>query len=622
MSLGPPARRSPHPTPAQGRRPRFARSLRLPMRLTLIAALAVPATVLGFIGWSVALTVAGEHPSFSDLLYRVVSLFRFSGGAVPSPTPWQLDAARWLAAAATLYAIYTAATAYLVEAGSSLRAQVFSGHVVVCGLGQVGIRLVEGFRADQRARYRVIVIESDRANSRIDDARALGALVLIGDATRKDVLRSARVAHATHLFAMTDQDAVNADIALAASDLADERENAELTCFVNLNDPVLNAQLKQFAIERATRRTFRFEPFNISERSARALLDRYPAFDPNAPATATPPHVMVVGTNDVAGELIVEIARRWRRHRGESNARIRITVIGEKSAERVAAIKERYQQIGPDHRRSVSDLTPIEMPLDSASFTAARFLFDQGKRVSATAIYVCPGDDALGLSAAIHLRNRLHGSAIPIVVGTSTTRSGVTQLLQTEIEGEVQGRIDVFGMLDCLGDTAVVLDGYIEAVARAIHQAYVERGAKAGETPLTNSSMVPWADLAPDLQKSNRQAAADLGHKLELRGCALEPMTTWDDDDAAEDSEVSITKELLEVLARAEHQRWWDQKKRDGWHKGPKIPGAKQHPDMRPYDELDEATKEKDRVQIRQLADDVRALEFRMVVRPGTDPHA
>lgn len=47
----------------------------------------------------------------------------------------------------------------------------------------------------------------------------------------------------------------------------------------------------------------------------------------------------------------------------------------------------------------------------------------------------------------------------------------------------------------------------------------------------------------------------------------------------------------------------------------------KRHPDMRPYDELDEADKEKDRVQIRELADNLRALEFKMVVRPGTDPH-
>ena len=608
----PGARRSPRPTPGEDRRPRFSRPLRLPTRLTLLAVVAIPAAVLGLVGWSEVLTAAGEHPSFSDLLYRVVSLFEFSGGAVPAPTPWQLDAARWLAAVATLYAIYTAARAYFVEARSSLWALTFSRHVVVCGLGQVGLRLVEGFRADHGHRYRVIVIESDRANSRIDDARALGAIVLIGDASRKDVLRSARVAHATHLFAMTDQDAVNADIAIAAHDLAREREKTELTCFVNLNDPVLNAQLLQFAIERGTDRNFRFEPFNVAERSARAMLDKYPSFDPDAPITATPPHVIVVGTDDVAAELIVETARRWRKHRRNSDARIRITVVGEKADLRMAAIQERYQQLGPKHPRTVGDIAAIPISLDSAAFTAARFLFDQRERVSPTAIYVCLGDDAQGLSAGIHLRSRLHGSDIPIVVGTSTTKSGVARLLRTEIEGEVHGKILVFGRLDCLGDTEVLLKGYIETVARAIHAEYVRHEVEGDRTPLTNPSMVPWADLPFHLQEANRESAADLGSKLELRGCALEPLAAWDDE-----AEVVIEGDELEVLAEEEHERWMAAKELDKWTLGPRDDHNKTHPDMRPYQDLEEPTKEKDRVQVRQIASLCRDLGFKLVLRPG-----
>ena len=378
--------------------------------------------------------------------------------------------ARWLALAAILYAVFTAAAAFLRDGRSAFTASWYSGHAVVCGLGPVGMRLVEGLRA---AGYRVVAVERDRTNSRISACRALGAVVLIGDAGQGDVLRSARVDHAFYLFAMTDQDAANAEIGLAAKVLSQQRKSSALTCFVNMNDLVLNAVLRQFAIGRGTSSTFRLEPFSVSERSARALLDRHPAVDEDARGPVGRPHVVVIGTGDVAGELAVEVARRWRKHRGDSSDRIRITVVGDNAVERVAAIMERYPQLSKEHAGAVAEISAWSMSLDSAAFTAAAFLRDGDDAVSAIVIYVCVGDDARGLGAGIHLRNRLEPSDIRIVVGTDTERSGVASLLHTEHEGEVQGRIHVFGMLDCLGDTDVVLRGNNETVAQAIHADYV-----------------------------------------------------------------------------------------------------------------------------------------------------
>jgi voltage-gated potassium channel Kch len=54
-----------------------------------------------------------------------------------------------------------------------------AGHVVVVGLGAVGIRVVEGLLAEGR---QVVVVERDDGNRYLDRARALGVPVVIADA--------------------------------------------------------------------------------------------------------------------------------------------------------------------------------------------------------------------------------------------------------------------------------------------------------------------------------------------------------------------------------------------------------------------------------------------------------
>lgn len=54
------------------------------------------------------------------------------------------------------------------------------GHVVLVGLGAVGLRVLEGLRAQGRD---VVVVEYDEGNRYVQHARSLGAPVVHGDAT-------------------------------------------------------------------------------------------------------------------------------------------------------------------------------------------------------------------------------------------------------------------------------------------------------------------------------------------------------------------------------------------------------------------------------------------------------
>lgn len=87
-------------------------------------------------------------------------------------------------------------------------------HVIVCGLGSVGLRVVRGLLAEGRD---VVVIERDEANRNMAAAQALHVPVVIGDATSPDVLRDAGLATAAAIAVMTSDSAANLETALTVT---------------------------------------------------------------------------------------------------------------------------------------------------------------------------------------------------------------------------------------------------------------------------------------------------------------------------------------------------------------------------------------------------------------------
>src|SRR4051794_3563850 len=84
-------------------------------------------------------------------------------------------------------------------------------HVIVCGLGAVGFRVVE-----RLAQQGVECVAIDRDDERFGDAaRRLGAPVIEGDAANSATLRSLRVETARAVVAVTDDDVANLETAVA-----------------------------------------------------------------------------------------------------------------------------------------------------------------------------------------------------------------------------------------------------------------------------------------------------------------------------------------------------------------------------------------------------------------------
>jgi Trk K+ transport system NAD-binding subunit len=85
-------------------------------------------------------------------------------------------------------------------------------HVVVVGLGAVGLRVVEGL-VDEGAS--VVVVERDDNNRNLARARALRVPVLIADATVDSTMEAANVADSCAVAVMTSNDLTNIETGLA-----------------------------------------------------------------------------------------------------------------------------------------------------------------------------------------------------------------------------------------------------------------------------------------------------------------------------------------------------------------------------------------------------------------------
>ncbi len=98
-----------------------------------------------------------------------------------------------------------------------IMAQSLHDHVIIVGLGKLGYR---SFQILRRLGHRVVVIEQDTAKAFLDDVRAEGSPIILGDARREALLEEAGISKARAIIIATSNDLSNLEIALDARRVA------------------------------------------------------------------------------------------------------------------------------------------------------------------------------------------------------------------------------------------------------------------------------------------------------------------------------------------------------------------------------------------------------------------
>jgi voltage-gated potassium channel len=102
------------------------------------------------------------------------------------------------------------------EAWQVAIASTYRDHIVVCGLGRIGYRVVKELL---RLGEDVIGIERNAEGPFLEEIRRMNVPVLLGDARKQESLEKARIQDASAIVICTQDDLTNLDVALEARDL-------------------------------------------------------------------------------------------------------------------------------------------------------------------------------------------------------------------------------------------------------------------------------------------------------------------------------------------------------------------------------------------------------------------
>lgn len=159
----------------------------------------------------------------------------------------------------------------------------------------------------------------------------------------------------------------------------------------------------------------------------------------------------------------------------------------------------------------------------------------------------------------------------------------------------------------CSRDLPFKTDEVIQKLAPAIHETFRATARQGGSTPKYD---MPFEDLPPDIKRSNEAAARRIPDILALVSLKVEPGAATE----AEEKVVRNQLELhLELLAEEEHKGWMANAESDGWRFADvRDDDRRLHNCLRPFHELRESDKEKDRNSVRHFPDFVRLAGFKI----------
>lgn len=559
----------------------------------VLAPTGIAAFLLGCLGYR---SYQGEHHSASDVVYGSIKLFFLH--AAPQPehdVGIALDVARFLAPLVAGWAALIALVSLFRDRVQQMLIPLKRGHVVVCGLGDVGF---EFLRQLHGAGYRVVVVEADAANPHIKACRDSGCPVIVGDAQLKSTLQAAGVKHAARLLAVTADSVVNTEIVIRARRLADGRAGRRpLRCLARIDDPGLCVLLR---IEESNRGDDEsaLDFFNTDEIGARLLLDAHPI------DFGRQPHILVAHLDALAAELVFHAARRCLDEQEDNPVPLLVSVVDEHAEEQVSSLLAQHPALEQAcefscYTTSVRDIDRLAA-LDRGG-RADRAATAEHDGVAAPPIsraYVTGGRDERSVKTALNLRRALD-VRVPVVAVLSNSYAVADLLENKNTPGDMN--LTVFKTLQETCSVELVEGGSFESIAHEIHRRYCQMQAMDTEPP------PPWPQLDESLKESSRAQARHIGVKLRSIGCEITPLRDWHAKD------FTFSDDELQKLTLMEHDRWMMEKIANGWTLGEEDKKLKKDPHLVPWEELPPDVAEWDRNFVKAIPELLAAVGLQIV---------
>ncbi|MBN8551621.1 MAG: hypothetical protein J0L52_01840 [Caulobacterales bacterium] len=517
-------------------------------RTVLLIALFVLWLILGIVGWGQWTQRSGGCDGFcaeqlSDFPYLTLWLLTPQGDIAGGDVPLTLDLARYFGAAIPLLGLIFLVARQIGDALAESLTQAWAAdHLVIVGQGTQAVQAAEAAAAEAAA---TVLIDPSIAESHAEDLNQLGVLVLRDDLTV--AARKAGLKRARRVVVVGEDVTHNLSLAGRAAERLDA-DRSDL--HVQIEDEDVLEMMRQSATEvRGSGPTPR--PFSLAAAAARSANESLRLWDRDRGL-----HVAAVGSGPFSQAMVRQaISLGWRIGRPSP-----CVTLWDPTGE----IEDRWTRMAPG---VLGDLSLIyDRPAFEIRFSRAASIGAFLAETTDADAWVVEHDVGTACAAAL-MASRLNAGPLVVVSGEADlgrTLPGV----HTAVAGFSAGLA-----------RAILPD--VDLWAQRLHGAYESRG-KEGYIELgASGSGVRWSVLAESLWSANRASASHIPVKLA-------------DADAA-GADPRDDRDLLELLARIEHDRWCAERLLNGWRPGDRNNVHKLHPGLILWADLDEPTRQKDR---------------------------
>ncbi len=215
--------------------------------------------LLALMGGTLAFSLEGSKRPIQAFFYSI-NLVTLNAGPGDAPEPIWLQAIAFLVVIIGVLSLAGGATRIIQLMSDPKERQLalastFSDHIIICGVGRVGYRVINELLEFGE---KVIAINVSEKEEWLPDFAKRGVVIIQGDARQRRTLVSAGVERASALIACTSDDLTNLDIALDAREA-----NPKIKVVLRMFDTALAAKIsKGFNINTA---------FSVSALAAPAL---------------------------------------------------------------------------------------------------------------------------------------------------------------------------------------------------------------------------------------------------------------------------------------------------------------------------------------------------------------
>lgn len=559
----------------------------------IAAGVALIAFVLAFWGFNLLFIEANVERNSFDLIHQSFKIF--TGELVDnykSPLPWQLEIARWLGPGVFLYTAGKAVLYLIRREYKSFLLRFRRDHIIVSSLNEQSQFLVENLL---RQGEKVIILADINNPQSVALIEYKGAMVQEGDLNNKRFLKSIAAHKAKYFVFLEEDDEKNISDAIAVyaylMDLHGEKPRMKLrkqVIYTHVADDIKLMELvdlhffDEFQSDRELNRNCEIRIFSMHERTARVLFNDH-APDSFYPVQSDSPqvNVAVVGSGALAISMVLRLAQM---SHFANYQKLRVTLFHEGEL----IVKKLLQNL--PGLAKIIELETIDDPLELFDLETFN---EHHKQHPFHAVYLLCENDSLSSNVLKKLMNAELSESLNVVLSLRNPDGILNKWYKADLVDAIN--LTKFNITEETFTGKALISEELDKLAKVAHAVYLSTLKERNPNKNTHQD---WEFLAVDAKNQNREQADHIHVKLRALGCKAVDKTLPGGENFVFEDKV----ELVEMLSKMEHNRWWASKLLAGWTYAEKEDGKKGlHPNLVEYEALDEDTKDWDRSAVKNM---------------------